>query len=112
MSATERKLRGLKNRKRSIIMSFTAIKAFVSGYQPERDKCEVPVRLENLIALWDEFNTVQTELETMEEENEVLETYLKERMELERKGYASVVESAYRTAITWTNGGESKSILH
>lgn len=87
MSAAERKLRGLKNRKRSIVTSFTAIKGFVTGYQAERDKCEVPVRLENLIALWDEFNTVQTELETMEEDDDVLEAYLKERMEFERVYY-------------------------
>lgn len=87
MSAAERKLRGLKNRKRSIITSFTAIKAFISGYQAERDKCEVPVRLENLIALWNEFSSVQTELETIEEEDDALELYLKERMELERIYY-------------------------
>lgn len=96
MSAAERKLRGLKNRKRSIVTSFTAIKAFVSGYQPERDKCEVPVRLENLNALWDEFNTVQTELETIEEEDGVLESYLKERMELER-----VYHRAKGTLLMW-----------
>lgn len=87
MSAVERKLRGLKNRKRSIITSFTGIKAFVSGYQQDRDACEVPVRLENLIALWDEFNSVQTELESMEEDNDVMDSYVKERMELERIYY-------------------------
>lgn len=87
MSASERKLRGLKNRKRSIISSFAAIKAYVAAYQAEKDKCEVPVRLENLVALWTEFNEVQIELETLEESEEMLDTYLKERGEFERAYY-------------------------
>ncbi|XP_062541801.1 uncharacterized protein LOC134209785 [Armigeres subalbatus] len=87
MSAADRKLRGLKNRKRSIITSFAAIRTFVSSYKAEKDKCEVPVRLENLIDLWKEFNTVQTELETLEDDDEVLEAYLKERTEFENAYY-------------------------
>lgn len=87
MSAAERKLRGLKNRKRSIISSFASISSFVSSYQAERDKCEVPVRLENLITLWTEFNAAQAELETLEETEDVLESYLKERTEFERAYY-------------------------
>lgn len=87
MSATERKLRGLKNRKRSIVTSFTGIKQFVADYESERDELEVPVRLENLIALWDEFNNVQTELETGEDDDDILEVYLKERLEFERIYY-------------------------
>ncbi|XP_062714208.1 uncharacterized protein LOC134290983 [Aedes albopictus] len=87
MSAAERKLRGLKNRKRSIITSVASIRTFVANYEAERDKCEVPVRLENLMELWKEFNTVQAELEMIEEDNEVLDAYLKERTEFERAYY-------------------------
>ena len=87
MSAAERKLRGLKNRKRSIITSVASIRTFVANYEAERDKCEVAVRLENLMELWKEFNTVQAELEMIEEDNEVLDAYLKERTEFERAYY-------------------------
>lgn len=47
----------------------------------------MPVRLENLIALWDEFNNVQTELGTGEDDDDILEVYLKERLEFERIYY-------------------------
>lgn len=87
MSAVERKLRGLKNRKRSILASLSSIGAFLTNYQADQDKREVPVRLENLIELWTEFNTVEGELETLEETDEVLEGYLKERAEVERLYY-------------------------
>lgn len=87
MSAAERKLRGLKNRKRSILASLSAIGSFLNGYQADRDQREVPVRLENLIALWAEFNAVEGELETLEDVEEVLEGYLKERTEVERLYY-------------------------
>lgn len=87
MSAAERKLRGLKNRKRSILASLSAIGSFLTSYQADRDKREVPVRLENLIALWNEFNEVQGELETLEEVDEILEGYLKERTDVERLYY-------------------------
>ncbi|XP_062534626.1 uncharacterized protein LOC134203792 [Armigeres subalbatus] len=89
MSAAERRIRGLKNRKRSIISSMSGIASFVSKYQAERDKQEVSVRLENLIALWSEFNSVQGEMETLEEDDDVLEAYLKERTEIERVYYKS-----------------------
>ncbi|XP_058817099.1 uncharacterized protein LOC131680401 [Topomyia yanbarensis] len=87
MSAVERKLRGLKNRKRSIITSFTCITSFVNNFQSERDAIEVPVRLENFVALWNEFNEVQAELESMEESEETMESYLKERTEFEKAYY-------------------------
>ncbi|XP_058837794.1 uncharacterized protein LOC131693727 [Topomyia yanbarensis] len=87
MSAVERKLRGLKNRKRSIITSFTCITSFVNNFQAERDAIEVPVRLENFVALWNEFNEVQAELESMEESEETMESYLKERTEFEKAYY-------------------------
>lgn len=89
MSAAERKMRGLKNRKRSIITSLSGIGTFLTNYQAERDKREVPVRLENLGALWSEFNVVEGELEAAEEDEDVLDGYLKERTEIERLYYKS-----------------------
>lgn len=87
MSATDRKMSGFRNRKRSIITSFASIRTFVDSYQTEKDNYEVLVRLENLIDLWIEFNVVQTELETLEEDNDVLEAYLTERSEFEQAYY-------------------------
>ncbi|XP_062713282.1 uncharacterized protein LOC134290227 [Aedes albopictus] len=87
MSAAERKLRGLKNRKRSILSSLAGVRNFVNNYQDDRDKREVPVRLENLMDLWTEYNSVQGELDMLEESDEALETYLKERTEVEKLYY-------------------------
>ncbi|XP_055604362.1 uncharacterized protein LOC129752613 [Uranotaenia lowii] len=89
MSAAERKLRGLKNRKRSITTSFAGIVNFVNEFQQERDAVEVPVRLENLVELWKEFNAVQQELEIMEDsgDDKTLQEYLKERTDFERNYY-------------------------
>ncbi|XP_062703711.1 uncharacterized protein LOC134286154 [Aedes albopictus] len=87
MSAAERKLRGLKNRKRSILSSLAGVRNFVNNYQDDRDKREVPVRLENLMDLWTEYNSVQGELDMLEESDEALKTYLKERTEVEKLYY-------------------------
>ncbi|XP_055588962.1 uncharacterized protein LOC129741272 [Uranotaenia lowii] len=89
MSAAERKLRGLKNRKRSITTSFAGIVNFVNEFQQERDAVEVPVRLENFVELWKEFNAVQQELEIMEDsgDDKTLQEYLKERTDFERNYY-------------------------
>lgn len=105
MSAAERKLRGLKNRKRSILASLSAIGSFLTSYQADRDKREVPVRLENLIALWTEFNEVQGELETLEEADDVLEGYLKERTDVERLYYRA------KGTLLQLNETESSSIV-
>lgn len=77
----------MKNRKRSILTSLSGIRTFVNNYQADRDKREVPVRLENLMDLWTEFNSVQGELETLEEADEVLDAFLKERTEVEKLNY-------------------------
>ncbi|XP_055623814.1 uncharacterized protein LOC129767198 [Toxorhynchites rutilus septentrionalis] len=83
----ERKLRGLKNRKRSILASFACITEFADNFQAEYDALELPVRLDNLAALWTEFNSVQSELEVLEDVDEVMDAYLKDRTEFDRCYY-------------------------
>lgn len=85
--ASERKIRGLKNRKRSIISSFSSICNFVNNYQAERDAVEVPVRLEHLSVLWNEYNNVQVELDAEEVDEKVIEAGLLERAEIEKTYY-------------------------
>ncbi|XP_058840681.1 uncharacterized protein LOC131696154 [Topomyia yanbarensis] len=87
MSGLERKIRNLKTRRRSIATSFNLIRRFVAEYNAERDVAEVPVRLEAIVSLWADFNTVQAELETTDESPDALEGYLKERAEFESSFY-------------------------
>lgn len=85
--AAERRLRGLKNRKRSIISSFSTICSFVNNYNAARDAVEVPVRLEHLCSLWSEYSDVQAELEADEEDDNAIEASLLERAEIEKTNY-------------------------
>ncbi|XP_055633093.1 uncharacterized protein LOC129773505 [Toxorhynchites rutilus septentrionalis] len=86
-TGAERKLRGLKNRKRSILASFACITEFADNFQAEYDALELSVRLDNLAALWTEFNSVQSELEVLEDVDEVMDAYLKDRTEFDRCYY-------------------------
>ncbi|XP_058840866.1 uncharacterized protein LOC131696336 [Topomyia yanbarensis] len=65
--STERRIKSLKLRQRSIQTSFDLIKAFVNSYEDDTDASQVPVRLEHLVSLWSDFNKVQTELESLDE---------------------------------------------
>ncbi|XP_058827444.1 uncharacterized protein LOC131687377 [Topomyia yanbarensis] len=87
MSGLERKIQNLKTRRRSIATSFNLIRRFVAEYNAERDAAEVPVRIEAIVSLWADFNTVQAELETTDESPDALEGYLKERAEFESLFY-------------------------
>ncbi|XP_055614961.1 uncharacterized protein LOC129761273 [Toxorhynchites rutilus septentrionalis] len=87
MSGAERKLRHLKTRRRGILSSFTLINNFVSSYQEERDRAEVPVRLEAVVSQWTEFNKIQVELETCDEAPEAIDQYFKEKAEFETQYY-------------------------
>ncbi|XP_055604920.1 uncharacterized protein LOC129753147 [Uranotaenia lowii] len=73
MSATERKLRSLKARRRSLSASFLNISRFVDGFQEPRDTAEAPVRLEAVVEIWSEYGKVQSELETLDETPEALD---------------------------------------
>lgn len=96
-STLERKLRGLKIRKRSVITSLSAITSFVVNFNEERDAVEVPVRLENLNSLWTEFNRIQADMEQLEGTEEAQEALLKERTEIEKAYYRAKGTLMFKT---------------
>lgn len=83
--STERRLKTLKLRLKSLVTSLNLIKAFVDDYNEETQADQVPVRLENLIKLWSDYNNVQSELETLDEA--AIDDHLKERTALESAYY-------------------------
>ncbi|XP_058816223.1 uncharacterized protein LOC131679504 [Topomyia yanbarensis] len=88
--STDRRIKGLKLRQRSLLSSFNAIKQFVDNYDDDDDDCcanEVLVRLESIIKLWADLNSVQAELESLDEAN--LDEQLKQRTEYESAYYRS-----------------------
>ncbi|XP_058446413.1 uncharacterized protein LOC131427338 [Malaya genurostris] len=85
--ATDRRIKGLKLRQRSLLTSFNAITKFVDDYDEEHHADEIPVRLESIIKLWADLNTVQAELESLDEAS--LDEQLKLRMDYESAYYRS-----------------------
>ncbi|XP_065087242.1 uncharacterized protein LOC135708976 [Ochlerotatus camptorhynchus] len=83
--STERRIKGLKTRLKSLLTSFNLIKMFVDEYNEETDACQVPVRLEHLVKLWKEVNAVQVDLETVDEA--AVDQYLKVRTDFESTYY-------------------------
>ncbi|XP_058456568.1 uncharacterized protein LOC131433965 [Malaya genurostris] len=83
--ATERRIKSLKLRQRSIQTSFDLIKAFVDNYEDDTDACQVQVRLEHLASLWSDFNKVQAELESLDETG--IEQQFKHRSSFESAYY-------------------------
>ncbi|XP_065078147.1 uncharacterized protein LOC135701316 [Ochlerotatus camptorhynchus] len=79
--SNERRIKSLKTRQKSLLTSFGLIKSFVDGYQEDTGAHEVPVRLDHLVAIWNDFNAMQAELETLDEA--AIEAHLKERIEFE-----------------------------
>lgn len=77
----ERRIKTLKTRQKSILMSFGLIKTFVDDFNEETDACEVSVRLEHLVNLWNDFNGNQAELETLDEV--AIDDHLKSRVDFE-----------------------------
>lgn len=83
--STDRRIKTLKMRLKSIATSLNLIKTFVDDYDEETQADEVPVRLESLIKLWQDYNTAQGELETLDEA--AIDVHLKERTLLESTYY-------------------------
>lgn len=83
---SKRTLRNLQIAQRRIIASFKLIKEFVEGYKDEQN-AEVPVRLESVIDLWQEFGKVQAELETLDDAPDALDKHLKDRAQFETAYY-------------------------
>ncbi|XP_055634220.1 uncharacterized protein LOC129774499 [Toxorhynchites rutilus septentrionalis] len=79
--STERRIKTLKARQKSLITSFELAVHFVEGFKEDTDCHEVPVRLEHLITIWNDFNTVQGELETLDDSH--IEAHLKDRIAFE-----------------------------
>ncbi|XP_065091282.1 uncharacterized protein LOC135712252 [Ochlerotatus camptorhynchus] len=79
--STERRLKGLKTRQKSLLASFSQIKTFMDDYQDETDAFQAPFRLEHLVSLWNDFNAVQAEIESLDESD--VDNQLKKRMEFE-----------------------------
>ncbi|XP_055604159.1 uncharacterized protein LOC129752396 [Uranotaenia lowii] len=86
--AAERKLKALKQRLRSILVSFNLIKTFVDEYEEEQHEMEVPVRIEHLGTIWNDFTNVQSELEVCDNlDNPSIDQLLKQRAEFETNYY-------------------------
>ncbi|XP_055584930.1 uncharacterized protein LOC129737791 [Uranotaenia lowii] len=79
--SNERWLKNLKTRQKSLLASFFNIKAFVEAYDEVQHECQVAGRLEHLVTLWNDFNAVQAELETLDEAE--VDNHLKQRIEFE-----------------------------
>ncbi|XP_062535630.1 uncharacterized protein LOC134204845 [Armigeres subalbatus] len=107
MSSNDRRIRNLKLRQRSIYSSFALIKAFVENYDANTDATEVPVRLESLVVLWNDYNKVQSELESLDETT--IEELLKQRTEMELsyhkvKGFLLSVNNPPPTSLANSRG--------
>ncbi|XP_055589657.1 uncharacterized protein LOC129741871 [Uranotaenia lowii] len=79
--SNDRRLKNLRTRHRSLLASFSNIRAFVETYDEEQHECQVAGRLEHLVSLWNDFNGVQAELETLDEAE--IDNHLKQRVEFE-----------------------------
>ncbi|XP_055604663.1 uncharacterized protein LOC129752900 [Uranotaenia lowii] len=79
--SNDRRLKNLRTRHRSLLASFSNIRAFVETYDEEQHECQVAGRLEHLVSLWNDFNGVQAELETLDEAE--IDNHLKQRIEFE-----------------------------
>lgn len=79
--SNDRKIKSLKTRQKSLLTSFCLITKFVDEYSEESSAREVSVRLEHVDTIWKDFNTVQNELETLDESS--LDDHLKQRVEFE-----------------------------
>nr|XP_029719407.1 uncharacterized protein LOC115261646 [Aedes albopictus] len=79
--ATERRIKTLKMRVKSLTASLTHIKLFVDEFDEDTQADEIPVRLESLTKLWEDYSTTQSELESLDENS--LEDLIKERTTLE-----------------------------
>ncbi|XP_055584724.1 uncharacterized protein LOC129737588 [Uranotaenia lowii] len=86
--ASERRIKSLKLRIRSLETSFNLIKVFVDNYDEETQSIEVPVRLENLGVLWTDYSKTQAELEASDvDDMDTLEQQFKQRSHFETEYY-------------------------
>lgn len=110
--STERRIKTLKTKQKSLLTSFSLIQNFVENYDEESDACEIPVRLENLNELWSEFKVIQSELETLDESS--VDAQLKQRTEFETVYYRvkGFLLSHNKTPPTPTINASSSSISH
>ncbi|XP_062710702.1 uncharacterized protein LOC134288828 [Aedes albopictus] len=110
--STERRIKTLKTRQKSLLASFSLTQDFVDNYDEERDACEIPVRLENLNELWSDFKNIQSELVTLDEAS--VDVQLKQRTEFETTYYRvkGFLLSRNKTPPTPTMNASSSSNSH
>lgn len=80
MSKLEKKLTEALLIRKRIVAGFNTLEEFIQNYQVE-DKIQVPVRLETITKLINQFRTVQSEVELLDPEN--LEEHLEHRKDVE-----------------------------
>ncbi|XP_055604311.1 uncharacterized protein LOC129752562 [Uranotaenia lowii] len=86
--ASERRIKSLKLRIRSLETSFNLIKVFVDNYDEDTQSVEVPVRLENLAVLWTDYSKTQAELEASDvDDMAIVEQQFKQRSQFETEYY-------------------------
>ncbi|XP_055590649.1 uncharacterized protein LOC129742731 [Uranotaenia lowii] len=86
--ASERRIKSLKLRIRSLETSFNLIKVFVDNYDEDTQSVEVPVRLENLGVLWTDYSKTQAELEASDvDDMAIVEQQFKQRSQFETEYY-------------------------
>ncbi|XP_062703655.1 uncharacterized protein LOC134286102 [Aedes albopictus] len=83
--STERRIKTLKMRLKSLTASLSLIMTFVDEFDEETQSDEIPVRLESLNRLWMDYGIAQSELESLDENS--LDAHIKERTTLESSYY-------------------------
>ncbi|XP_055622232.1 uncharacterized protein LOC129765821 [Toxorhynchites rutilus septentrionalis] len=80
----EKRLADLGVMKKGILVHRDGVEKFVNDFQEARDSCQVPVRIESLDRVYYEFLEVQSEIEQLDDE-EQLNRHLSERADFEAR---------------------------
>ncbi|XP_055632944.1 uncharacterized protein LOC129773372 [Toxorhynchites rutilus septentrionalis] len=80
----EKRLADLGVMKKGIFVHRDGVEKFVNDFQEARDSCQVPVRIESLDRVYHEFLEVQSEIEQLDDE-EQLNRHLSERADFEAR---------------------------
>ncbi|XP_065081866.1 uncharacterized protein LOC135704360 [Ochlerotatus camptorhynchus] len=83
--ATRKKLKDRLTIRKSLISSFEAMESFVENYEEASDILQVPVRLEMLNQLYQEFIKVQADIERFDSGDAPLARHFQERNEVESR---------------------------
>ncbi|XP_058839510.1 uncharacterized protein LOC131694986 [Topomyia yanbarensis] len=81
---SDKKVLELTVRRKGLFILRDSVRKFIQSYDEERDACQIPVRIESLDSVYKEFMEVQTELERLDD-YENLEFNLIERADFETR---------------------------